>query len=236
MASTTIASFFTLNNIPKIGLNPTIRIWEVDPSGNNTLIIGATEGTGDPGTGIGTDGIMIEMFDKSPALMGDGGLPIGGSRDGFYTFTFTSVMGYNPNKTYLIRTDGGNTLPNGERYHTSAIDSQVDVVNAILDEPAVAHTLGGSIGSLLNQTHANTQNLMLSVVDLTSLLNLLLKYETNRTRIDSVNQTLTVYDDDCTTPLRTFKLLDSFGVPSIHDVCERRPQSIGTSDGHSTCA
>lgn len=35
--------------------------------------------------------------------------------------------------------------------------------------------------------------------------------------------TLTIYDDDCTTPLQTFYLKDSNGNLSITEVCERVP-------------
>lgn len=234
MSYTTIASFFTYNNVPKTGLSPTIRIWEVNNTGNNTLIIGTIEGTGDPGTGVGTDGIMVEIYDKSIGLPGDGGFSIGGSRDGFYSFTFTQLMGYDANKTYLVRVDGGSLQPINERYHVSNVSSNIDV-GTILDEPIINHNIAGSVGATLNQTHADAQQLMLGMVDVTSLLTLLLKYDTNRTKIDTYNYTLTVYDDDCVTPLRTFKLLDSYGMPSVADVCERKPQAIGTSDNRPTC-
>lgn len=233
--TTTIASFFTFNGIPKPGLSPTIRIWELSPTGDNTLIIGSTEGTGNPGTGIGTDGIMLEVFDKTVGIPGSGTLPIGGSRDGFYYFNFTTAMGYDQSKSYVIKVDGGSSQPVSERYQVSQLESKIDLVAAIYDEPATNHTAIGSFGAIINQTQANTQNLLLSMVDVSSLLSLLLKYETNRTKIDAINHTLTIFDDDCTTPLRTFKLLDSYGFPSVQDVCERQPQSTGTTDNRPTC-
>lgn len=233
-----ITSFFTNNSIPAIGLTPTIRIWQVEENYDNTLIIGSPEGTHDPGTGIGTDGIMIEIFDKSVGIPGGGGLPIGGSRDGFYTFTFIEAMGYQSNKSYVIRCDGGNSLNTWERYQVNSIDpsNNVDAIaNNVWDVPATDHLQVGTTGEKLSQTNANTQLLALSMVDVEQLLSLLLKYETNRTKIDPTNKTMTIYDDDCTTPLRTFNLLDSNGDPSISEICERIPTSSGTTDGLGTC-
>jgi hypothetical protein len=65
------------------------------------------------------------------------------------------------------------------------------------------------------------------------LLDVIRKYSTNRTRVDATAKTLTVYDDDCTTVLRVFDLLDGAGSPSIDEVCERKPDS--SSDGFSVC-
>jgi hypothetical protein len=57
-----------------------------------------------------------------------------------------------------------------------------------------------------------------------TLLQTLLKYEKNRTRIDKTAKTLTVYDDDGTTPIKVFSLRDENGVPSITEIIERLPQ------------
>lgn len=235
MESITLTSFFTKYGVPFTGLSPTVRIWEVSSTGDHTLIIGSTEGTGDPGSGIGTDGIMSEMFDKTAGVVGSGGLPIGGSQDGFYSFEFTDTMGYSKKKMYLVRIDGGINVPIPERYQTAKITPNSDMVNDILNEPIIDHLASGSVGEALNQTKANSEQLMLSIIDVEDLIRLVLKYDTNRTRIDTANYTMTVYDNDCSTPLRTFKLLDSNGIPSVEDVCERVPQATDTSDGLPTC-
>lgn len=231
-----ITSFFTNNGNPAIGLSPTIRIWELNTG--NTLIIGYPEGTHDSGNGIGTDGTMLEIYDNTIGIPGSGPLPASGSRDGFYKFEFTEAMGYDAFKTYLVRSDGGSSLNINERYQISQIDPSQNlqaITDAILDAPATNHLQVGSIGEKINFTHSNTEQLALSVLDVQQLIHLLMKYETNRTRIDPINHTLTVYDDDCTTELRTFKLLDSSGQPSISQVCERLPQASGTSDGQTVC-
>ena len=76
----------------------------------------------------------------------------------------------------------------------------------------------------LNQIAADTTQLRSDNIIEISLLELLLKYETNKTKIDKINFTLTVFDDDGVTPLTIFDLKDSNGQPSILEICERRPR------------
>lgn len=243
MAEIIITSFFTSGGSPITGLTPTIRIWEVDAA-DQTLIIGAPEGTngagpvggGAPAGVIGTDGTMLEMHDKTVAAPGSGGLPLAGSQDGFYRYVFDTVNGYDPTKAYVFRVDGGVAQPTGERYQAGEFDptnSADAMVDLIYDEPKLDHLVVGSFGEAFNQDNANITQLVLDVADVETLVTLLLKYETNRTRI--VGTTLIIYDDDCTTPLRTFNLKDGTGTPSATDVCERVPAATGTSDGLPTC-
>ena len=188
MASIVISSFFTKNGIPQVGLTPTIRIWEVSGA-SQILIIGSPNGTGDPGTGVGTDGAMQEILDGGSPLVGSPG----SSQDGFYKFQFTGAMGYDPTKTYLVRADGGSTIPGGERYQPGQIDSSINLIQ----------------------------------IDVTNILNVvdeIRKYDKNRTLIDENNFTLTVFDDDGTTPLKVFDLKDENGVASITKIFERIPQ------------
>jgi stress response protein SCP2 len=62
---------------------------------------------------------------------------------------------------------------------------------------------------------------MVSQSAITLLIELLLKYERNRTRIDVAQATLTIYDNDNVTPLTVFSLKDHMGNPSVAEVCER---------------
>lgn len=109
------------------------------------------------------------------------------------------------------------------------------------DEPRLSHTTIGTTGEAVNLDRADIT--AIRVTDLPAilaLLDLVRKYDTNRTVIDPTTKTLTVYDDDCSTVLRVFQLYDSTGTPSIADVCEREPKaSVGgigsTSDGEATC-
>jgi len=219
MAQIEINSLFTTNGIPTSGLSPTIRIWEV-AGAVQTIIVGFPTGTGQP-----TDGAMSEIFDT-------GSPPIS---DGFYTFLFTDTIGYDATKKYLIRTDGGASLPDGDRYQTGEIDPiEEAIINGVWDEVlAPDHLDTGSAGLILSEVKADTTSLSLDVSDVNDLVTLLLKYDTNRTKIDDTNKTLIIYDDDCTTVLRTFQLLDQTGTPSTDSVCERKP--ISSSDGKPVC-
>lgn len=221
MAQIEINSLFTNSGIPAAGLGggyPSVRIWEVN--GNvQTLIIGTPSGSGQ-----NTDGIMSEITVSSPA-----------SGDGFYTFLFTDLIGYDATKKYLIRSDGGPTLPDTDRYQTASIDPiEETIINGVWDEPlAPDHQIVGSAGLTLSQIKADTTLLFLDVAAVQNIVDLILKYDTNRTKIDDVNKTLTVYDDDCTTVLRVFNLLDQFGNPSTDSVCERKP--VSATDGKPVC-
>jgi hypothetical protein len=190
-----ISSFFTNNGNPQTGLTPTIRIWEVVGVGSDTLIV--------------NNAPMVE------------------TGDGFYKYNFVA---YDASKDYVFRTDGGGTLPAGERYQSGTIiTAQVEATSItniaanVWDVPNASHLIPGSTGQNLAQIKADTTFISVSIPTINNLLNTLLKYEKNRTRIDVVAKTLTVYDDDEVTPLTVFNLKDSVGAPSVVDVCERDP-------------
>lgn len=247
MANIVIASYFSDKGTPAIGLSPKIRIWEISDV-DQTLIIGTVNGTSDPGpvggganvgTGPGTDGIMMEMYDKTPGA-GSGGLPISGDRDGLYKYVFDTYNGYDPTKSYVVRVDGGTILNAQDRYQTVFLNPETatpmtvnDIVDGVYNAQAINYLQPGSFGEKINQTAANTAQLSLDVNDILSLIDLAIKYQTNRTKIDHLAKTLTVYDDDCVTPLRVFNLYDHAGAPSITTVCERRP--VLSNDGRPTC-
>lgn len=225
MASIEITSFFTNAGSPALSINtdtpgyPKVQIFEINGT-TSTIIVGAPSGTGS-----NTDGVQTA------------------SGAGFYTFVFTDLIGYNESKKYLVRVDGGPSLPATDRFQSGSVEpalSAADVQNVAQETSATVwnETLGtfttpGSVGYAINQIRANTEQLALDVIDVTALLNLLLKYETNRTRIDTTAKTLTVYDDDCATVLRVFQLRDSFGNASTDQVCERLP--IAATDGKAVC-
>lgn len=226
MAEFIITSYFEDSSGPVTGLSPTIRIWEVTTTGEN-LVVGAP--CGSPG---GADGIMVEMDDcGSPAS----------ERDGFYRYTFAT---YDPAKSYVVRVDGGAGLAVADRYQPGRIqpaDNVQSFVNGVWDEPRADHLIVGSTGEAVSLDRADlTTILTTSLPAIFSLLDLVRKYDTNRTEIDPVTKTLTVYDDDCTTVLRVFELYDSTGTLSVTDVCERVPKAsvvgIGaTTDGQAVC-
>lgn len=207
--SVIITSFFSKNGVPQTGLTPSIRIWEVN-SLSHDLLIGTPNGSTQP-----IDGTMTEIFDVNG--------------DGFYKYEFTDANGFNKTKTYAVRSNGGTSLSIGDRYQVVSISP----TESPWDELTSIHNIGGSFGERVNIINSTSQNTAVNVINIQGLLDVLLKYETNRTKIDPIAKTLTVYDDNCTTPLRVFKLLDSNGVPSIDSVCERTP--ISATDGQPVC-
>jgi len=220
MASVVITSFFTRGGTPatdietvSAGTFPVVRIWEV------------IDGTPTGDSHIG-EFIMIPMED-------------GANDDGFYKYEFTDTPdGYDPAKTYTFRADGGTSIPTGERYQVARLDpsDNIDAIaDAVWDEPRLDHINAGSTGEALSQIKADTtniaQNLYLDADSVLEVVQLLVKLEAGRTKIDPTNNTLTIYDEDCTTILRQYNLLDSTGAPSVVDVCERVPKIKGASDG-----
>jgi len=148
--------------------------------------------------------------------------PVAEIGNGWYRYNFST---YNPLTSYVFTFDGGVTLDENDRYKYGGNDSYVeDIAPAVWDEQAVEHTIPGSAGLELNQISANVASMMITEVMIVTLLETLLKYERNRTEIDVANATLTIYDDDCTTPLTVFDLKDFHGMPSVQEVCERVPR------------
>lgn len=137
--------------------------------------------------------------------------------DGFYTYDF---VGYDPQKDYLFRTDGGVSLPSGERFQETSNSHDSDEV---WGANASDYISSGTTGLELNQISADTQQLRVDMTTALSIVDELLKYETNRTRVDTVTNTLTIFDDDGTTPLKVFALKDDTGAPSYDCVFERDP-------------
>lgn len=236
MVEIVITSYFEDATGPRTGLSPTLRIWEVTASGEQ-LIVGAPCGTGQ-----NTDGAMIELDDcgSPPSTM-----------DGFYRFTFADTIGYNTTSSYVARVDGGVILATEFRYQTTnitpsdAVDSQF-IADAVWNASASAYPAGGSpetMGGIQNNIEVIRLNDIPAVF---ALLDLVRKYNTNRTMIDPTTNTLTVYDDDCVTVLRVFRLLDSTSTPSTAEVCERTsiggvpdgssPSGFTGPDGQPTCS
>lgn len=197
MARKIITSFFTNNGAPATGLAPTVKIWELDATNPtiNTLVING--------------GLMVEIG------------------DGWYRYDFLT---YDPNKGYVITTDGGGILPTYERYSVAANETYAEEVTEVMMNEVTAsdYNTPGSFGAILNQTHANTSTILTTcIVDMTAVVGMLeelLMYDKNRTKLDKIAKTLTVYGDDNVTPIRIFDLKDGNGIPSVAEVCERVPR------------
>jgi hypothetical protein len=203
-----INSFFTSNGLPATQLGtgdwvnfPSIRIWEFDGR-VYTLLIGQPNGISQ-----NTDGIMTPQS------------------DGFYSFLFTDTLGYNSTKKYLVKVDGGSSVD--DEYQTGIINPTLTDISQVGEQvwnTALSNAATGSAGDIINQLSQSIGNVNISLTDINSLVNTCLKYQTNRTKIDLNAKTLTVYDNDNSTVLQTFKLLDQYGNPSVDSVVERTPQ------------
>jgi hypothetical protein len=201
--SLVINSYFAKSGLPEIGLTPSIRIWEVDENGHSLVI-----GSPDPS--------MVEIG------------------DGFYKYVFLDSSGYDETKNYIIRADGdpaGTTLSQYEKYSVASTNEQKlsqttinSIVDSTWDETASNHMVSGTTGEMLNKIKADTTLLVADHITQISLLELLLKFETNKTAIDKNAATLTVFDDDGITPLQVFYLKDSNNQPSVAEICIRDPQ------------
>lgn len=140
---------------------------------------------------------------------------------GWYRYDFTT---YSPTINYVYTIDGGSSLTVDVRYKVGGNESYVeDISSEVWNEDATNHLISGSTGFTLLQVKADTTSISINQVTLTTLINTMLKYERNRTKIDVVNNTLTVFDDDGSTPLTVFNLKDHLGAPSIAEVAERVP-------------
>lgn len=217
MAEILITSFFTRNGAPANDIEtvtpgfPLVRIWEV------------VDGTAGGDAFIGQF-IMSAMED-------------GANDDGFYKYEFATINGYDATKSYVIRTDGGSSLSSHEQFQTAQLAPQVSpdtIADAVWDEPKAEHLLVGSTGEALSQIKADTTDMLdklyLDADSVLEVVQLLLKMEAGRTKIDPGTNTMTVFDEDCVTVLRTFQLLDSTGTPSVSEICERKPIVKGTND------
>lgn len=142
---------------------------------------------------------------------------------GWYRYQFTT---YDATKNYVFTFDGGPSLLDCERYKTGGNEGYVEEISAgVWDTTAIDHNTTGTTGAYINQINANAASLVISMAAATALVTTLLKYQANRTKVDAFARTLTIYDDDCVTPLKVFDLKDSNGNPSVIEVCERVPDT-----------
>lgn len=155
----------------------------------------ATNGT--PYTGLSPLIDIWEIDGSTQVVTGGAMTEVGG---GFYKYNFAS---YDYTKHYGVRYDGGAGL--GNRRYVVAFNSNFyqDVAFGNAEELITDHTTADTVGWTIGQLH---------------------KYQKNKTKIDLINYTLTVYDDDGTTPLKVFDLKDQSGSPSTTAIYERDPR------------
>lgn len=200
-----ITSYFSSAGAPAPGISPVVRIWMVTET-TTTLYVGYSTG-----------------------LYANVDLPMTEVGDGFYKFDFDASLGYNENDSFLVRVDGGGTLSDSDRYQsvnitpTDSLGPEA-ISDQVWEEATLDHVNMGTMGEYMNQIKADTNSILISETTIYSLITTLLKYSTNRTKIDVNAAQMIIYDDDGTTPLTVFDLKDFAGLPSVMEVCERLPQ------------
>ena len=116
--------------------------------------------------------------------------------------------------------------------------SAAEVAQTVWAAQASGNHASGSFGELVAQTNtsvdliasdvatvidAGVSSILVSQAAAQSLIETLLKYQRNRTRIDKNAKQMIIYDDDTLTPIKIFDLKDSNGDPSITEIIERMP-------------
>jgi len=103
----------------------------------------------------------------------------------------------------------------------TSLPPSANSIDQKLDDSITAHQTNALV---TNDIQSRITSLQFSLGQTTELIEILLKYSRNRTRVDTDDNTLTVYEDDGTTAIRVFDLLDRNGAPSSDDVVERLPR------------
>jgi len=189
----------------------------------NKIISAFFTKSGLPETGLSPTIDIWELDPTNPAvntlIVNNGALTeVGG---GSYRYDFGT---YDFTKNYNFIVDGTSTLPPGERYQFGGNDAFNDEISAtVWSENLIAYGVANTAGFIINKINTDLSSVKIDVTTMLSIVTTLLKYQENRTRIDKTAKTLTVYDNDGTTPLKVFDLKDSTGAASTTEVCERLP-------------
>lgn len=188
------------------------------------VIVYFSRTNGNPATGLGPEIDIWEITPTTNTLVVDDGVmtEVGG---GFYKYNFTS---YDYTLKYGFLADGeaggGPNLGAGRYAPGTNASFQDDIACATWEEPSADHLAAGSTGLLQSTTATDAGTAATNSVSILAFVETILKFERNRTRIDKTAKTLTIYDDDGTTPIRVFDLRDSTGALSITEIAERDPQ------------
>lgn len=186
-----------------------------------TLITSFFTNNGVPATGLTPIIDIWEITDSSQTkiVANDSMIEV---EEGWYKYNFST---YDTETDYIIKVDGGNSLPPQDRFQAFGNETfKDDITDAVWEEAKTDHLQAGTFGEALATVDADIEGLRLDVNSMLTLVDILVKHESNRTKIDKTAKTLTVFDDDGTTPLQVFDLLDSNGQPSIEEIAERNPQ------------
>lgn len=179
---------------------------------------------GAPQTGLSPT-IDIYRLSDDTLLINDGAMVE--VANGWYKYEFLEIDGYDPREDFVYDADGGGTISSPfERYQEGACCASTpeEIADGVWEADQSLYVDINTMGGRANATFSNTDQLILDVAAVETLVDTVRKYHTNRTRIDTTAKTLTVFDDDGVTPLTVFDLKDQLGTPSTDEVCERDPQ------------
>jgi len=117
----------------------------------------------------------------------------------------------------IIKNSGGAVIFGGDSAHL-IIDASCNAGSFMVHGAVrLEDNSGAGCAVMDHTTYTQNENTITIIAEV-------LKYSKNRTKIDATAFTLTVYDDDGTTPLEVFDLKDENGVASITSIFERIPQ------------
>ena len=101
----------------------------------------------------------------------------------------------------------------------STVTAGIFTVRGIAD--VIDNSNGATIIDLTINESIDMQDITLA--NILSIVTEIKKYDSNRTKIDKDNFTLTVYDDNGITPLTVYNLKDRNGIASFTEIFERVP-------------
>lgn len=107
--------------------------------------------------------------------------------------------------------------PVSSRASQSSVDSIISEIDSIVLNTA-------DIRTDLNAVQLSVAEITVDVTTLLAVAEIARKMSTNRSRIDASSRTLTIYEDDGSTPLRVYSLRDRNGNTSTSEVFEKIPQ------------
>lgn len=105
--------------------------------------------------------------------------------------------------------------------------SQISVNNIQSDLTNLSTTVTALLNGIDSRIDIISDQIQIIDVDLNQMFVLLAelkKFNFNRSKIDPIDQTLTIYDDDNVTPIVIFDLLDTDEQPSVTEVAEKFPR------------
>jgi hypothetical protein len=138
-------------------------------------------------------------------------------------------------------TGGGSATCNVDEI-ADEIENRLNPTLSNLDVPVSSRSSSTEVADRFN-TIIDLINLLNSKLDLVDdqlatfsvdithmmiILDVVRKFNFNRSKIDPVNKTLTIYDDDEVTPIVVFELLDTNQNPSTDEVAEKVPRQVIT--------